>query len=93
MGSYLCLKYFGMNVLEIKNDLLRLLVETNDAALLDMVRNYFKILKKEPVSTEEIEAQELRMIEIGLEQIEKGKVLSNEDARQRIKEFLREKQA
>lgn|GEM_PF-1121141 len=82
-----------MNVLEIKNDLLRLLVETNDAALLDMVRNYFKILKKEPVSTEEIEAQELRMIEIGLEQIEKGKVLSNEDARQRIKEFLREKQA
>jgi len=82
-----------MNVLEIKNDLLRLLVETNDAALLDMVRNYFKILKKEPVSKEEIDAQELRMIEIGLEQIEKGKVLSNEDARQRIKEFLREKQA
>jgi hypothetical protein len=82
-----------MNVLEIKNDLLRLLVETNDAALLDMVRNYFKILKKELVSKEEIDAQEMRMIEIGLEQIEKGKVLSNEDARQSIKEFLREKQA
>ena len=33
-----------MSVLDIKNDLLRLIVETNDAVLLDAVRNYFKQL-------------------------------------------------
>ena len=36
-----------MNALEIKNDLLKLLVETDDAELLATVRNYFKQLKKE----------------------------------------------
>ncbi len=36
-----------MNVLEIKNDLLKLLVETDDAELLATVRTYFKQLKKE----------------------------------------------
>jgi hypothetical protein len=82
-----------MDTLQIKNDLLRLVVETDDATLLDMVRNYFKILKKEPLSNEKIDAQETRMIELGLQQIEEGKVMSNEVARQRIKEFLRKKQA
>jgi len=33
------------------------------------------------------------MIEIGLEQIEKGIVLSNEEVRHRIKEFLCKKKA
>lgn len=36
-----------MNALEIKNDLLKLLVETDDVELLATVRNYFKQLKKE----------------------------------------------
>jgi hypothetical protein len=48
-----------MSVLDIKNDLLRLIVETNDAVLLDAVRNYFKQLKKEPISQIEIDAQEI----------------------------------
>ena len=81
-----------MNVLDIKNDLLRLVVETDDAVLLDMVRNYFKVLKKEPVTQEEIDAQEKRMIEIGLKQIEKGEVMSHEAARKKIKADLRKKQ-
>ncbi len=77
-----------MSVLDIKNDLLRLVVETDDAALLDLVRNYFKQLKKEPISQIEIDAQENRMIDIGLEQIAQGKVMSNEEARQKIKTDL-----
>lgn len=80
-----------MSVLDIKNDLLRLVVETNDARLLEMVRHYFKILKEEPVSPEEIDAQELRMIEIGLKNIEEGKILSHEEARSRIKTLLKTK--
>ena len=81
-----------MNVLDIKNDLLRLVVETDDAVLLEMVRNYFKVLKKEPVSKEEIDAQENRMIDLGLKQINEGKVMSNEEARKKIKADLRKKQ-
>jgi len=80
-----------MSVLEIKNDLLRLVVETNDAELLDTVRNYFKILKKEPVSQEEIEAQELRMIDLGLAQIDAGKTASNADVSAKIRARLQKK--
>lgn len=77
-----------MDTLQIKNDLLRLVGETDDATLLDMVRNYFKILKKEPLSTESIDVQEARMIEMGLKQIDEGKVMSNEIARQKVNVFL-----
>ncbi len=80
-----------MSVLEIKNDLLRLVVETNDPELLDKVRNYFKILKKEPVSQNEIDEQELRMIEKGLTQVEKGETHSHEEVREKIRSFLHKK--
>jgi len=81
-----------MNVLDIKNDLLRLVVETDDAVLLDSVRKYFKVLKKEPVNQAEITAQEARMINLGLKQLEEGKVMSNEEVRKKIKADLRKKQ-
>ena len=81
-----------MSVLEIKNDLLRLVVETDDADLLDLVRNYFKQLKKEPISQQEIDAQESRMIDIGLQQINDGNIMSHEEARRKIKSQLLKKQ-
>lgn len=80
-----------MSVLEVKNDLLRLVVETNDPELLDKVRNYFKILKEEPVSQNEMDEQELRMIEKGLKQVENGETHSHEDVRQKIRAFLHKK--
>jgi predicted transcriptional regulator len=81
-----------MNTLEIKNDLLRLLMETDDSQVLDKVRRYFKILKKEPVKDAELDAQELAMVEIGLRQIEEGKVISHEEARKKIEEMPRKRQ-
>lgn len=81
-----------MNVLDIKNDLLRLVVETDDAILLDSVRKYFKVLKKEPVNPEEITAQETRMINLGLKQIESGQTISHDEVRKKIKSDLRKKQ-
>jgi predicted transcriptional regulator len=81
-----------MNTLELKNDLLRLLVETDDTQLLDKVRRYFKLLKHEPVSGAILEAQELAMVEVGLEQIENGQVMSHEEARKRIEARLYNKQ-
>lgn len=82
-----------MSVLDIKNDLLRLVVETNDADILDEVQKYFKILKKEPIAEEIIQAQEARMIELGLKQIEEGKVLSHETAKTKILDFFNKKQS
>ncbi|MCB0519153.1 MAG: hypothetical protein H6577_05505 [Lewinellaceae bacterium] len=81
-----------MNTLEIKNDLLRLLTETDDEQLLDKVRCYFKLLKKEPIESEALDAQELAMVETGLQQVENGQVISHEEARKRIEEMLRKRQ-
>lgn len=81
-----------MSALEIKNDLLRLLMETDDTTLLEKVRSYFKILKKEPLTKAALEAQELALAEIGLEQIEKGKVMSHEEVRKKIMARLRKHQ-
>jgi predicted transcriptional regulator len=77
-----------MNTLELKNDLLRLLVETDDTQLLEKVRRYFKLLKHEPVSDAILEAQELAMVEVGLAQIEKGQVMTHEEARKKIEARL-----
>lgn len=81
-----------MNTLELKNDLLRLLVETDDTQLLEKVRRYFKLLKHEPVSEAVLEAQELAMVEVGLTQIENGQVMTHEEARKRIEARLYKKQ-
>ena len=79
-----------MSTLEIKNDLLRLLFETDDKALLEKVRSYFNALKKEETLSEAaMEAREEVLVKIGLEQIEKGQVMSHEDAREKINERLR----
>ncbi len=77
-----------MNTLELKNDLLRLLLETDDTQLLEKVRRYFKLLKHEPVSDAILEAQELAMVEVGLAQIEKGQVMTHEEARKKIEARL-----
>lgn len=81
-----------MNTLELKNDLLRLLMETDDTQLLEKVCRYFKLLKHEPVSNAILEAQELAMVEIGLQQIENGQVMSHEEARKRLEARLYKKQ-
>jgi predicted transcriptional regulator len=81
-----------MNTLEIKNELLRLLTETDDVQLLDKVRCYFKILKQEPVTDAGRDAQFLAEIEIGLQQIERGEVISHDEVKKRIEERLRKRQ-
>lgn len=77
-----------MNTLELKNDLLRLLMETDDTQLLDKVRRYFKLLKHKPVSEAVLEAQELAMVEVGMAQIENGQVMTHDKARKRIEARL-----
>lgn len=81
-----------MSVLEIKHDLFQLIVETNDAVLLGSVRNYFKKLQQETLSSEEMILLENRMLDIGLQQIEEGQTMSHEEARQKIKANLLNKQ-
>lgn len=50
--------------------------------------NFFKTLKKEPISQAEIDAQKKRMIDLRLKQIEEGKIMSHAEARKRIKPKL-----
>lgn len=74
-----------MNVLEIKHDLLQMLVDTNDEKLLEKVRLYFKSLTDKPLSQQALEIQEDAMTEIGLKQVENEQVMSNEEAREKIR--------
>lgn len=77
-----------MSALEIKNDLLRLMFETNDVSLLTEVHRYFKKLRNEPFTKEELEALEDKLIEVGMKQIKNGQVISNEEVRRKINERL-----
>ena len=81
-----------MSVLDLKNDLMRLLVETNDPLLLEKVRMYFKNLKEASFSEEEMAAQKERMIDEGLKQIEEGNIMTHEEARKKINEHLKRNQ-
>ena len=65
-----------------KYHLIRHLLKIEDEAV---------ISKMEELVVKEIDAQEMRMIELGLKQIEEGKVMSNKSAHQKIKEFLDKK--
>ena len=51
-----------MNALEIKNDLLRLLVETDDVELLVTFRNYFKQLKTDKTTKSSEETTLIKQI-------------------------------
>ena len=80
-----------MSVLQIKNELLRLLTETDDPQLLEKVKAYFQNLKEESSSKGddglETKASKLTVKELNaqIEEAEKQEGKSYEDFRKRYK--------
>ena len=72
-----------MSVLQIKNELLRLLTETDDSQLLEKVKAYFQNLKEESSSKGDdgLEAKASKLTVI--EEAEKGEGHSYEDFKKR----------
>jgi hypothetical protein len=82
----------NMNVAEIKSDLHRMVVETDDMNLLEKVRKIFAILKTDTVDwADMLTPEQMRMIEKGLDDIEKGNFVSDEDVRSGVDSILKRK--
>lgn len=81
-----------MNVAEIKSDIHRMVVETDDMNLLEKVRKIFAILKTDAADwADMLTPEQIRMIEKGLDDIEKGNFVSDEDVRSGVDKILKRK--
>jgi predicted transcriptional regulator len=78
-----------MSTADLKNDLIKVIVNTDDVSFLRQIRDFFK---KHQVTTDwwdEISDYEKEMIEIGAKEIEEGKVVPHEEVRAEINKMLR----
>lgn len=77
-----------MSAAELKNDLIKVIINTEDVTFLQKVKDFFK---KQQVNTDwwdEISENEKEMIELGLKDIEEGNVVAHEDLRAEINKML-----
>ena len=82
-----------MSAAELKNTLHKLIVETEDINVLVKIKEVFFALKSDKVDWADlISDQEKKMIETGLEQADQGTLISHEQVRNRIDEWIKTKQ-
>lgn len=78
-----------MNTAELKSDLHRLIVETNDINVLFDIRQYFLKLKAKDVDWWDlISTEQKESIQKGIEQLEKGEGLAHQKVRQKVNKLL-----
>ena len=79
-----------MNTIELKETLHQFISETNDMNILNKIKAFFQEVKD---STNEIELTpyEEKLVAIGMQQIEEGRIMPHHEARQKIKQLLKEK--
>ena len=81
-------KYLSMNVAEIKNDLHRMVVETNDAAILEQIAILFASLRAEKNWWDTITEQEKALIEKGRQDMAEGKTVPRSEVREQVRQIL-----
>jgi predicted transcriptional regulator len=75
---------------EIKNSLHELIVETNDIDILTQMKAYFRQLKAKNVDWwDSIDDASKEAIETGIKQADEGNLVSHQNARKRIDNFLK----
>lgn len=77
-----------MNVAELKNDLIKAIVNTDDVAFLKQVRDYFKTHHRTNDWWDEISEEEKQLIKAGMKDIEAGNIVSHDEVRVEIKKIL-----
>ena len=77
-----------MSVLELKNNLLRMVVETDDPLLLKQVIAIFATLRQEKDWWDLISEAEKQKIELGMKQAAEGKTVSHEVVRAEVQKIL-----
>lgn len=77
-----------MSALELKNDILKLVAETDDLNILNQVQAYFKSLKNNTNWWTEISKKEKNLITIGQQQLANGHGISHEQVRYKVNQLL-----
>ena len=77
-----------MNTLELKNNLHRMVVETDDAAVLEQITLLFSALRDEKSLWDSISEAEKKQIQKGLEDLRSGRIKSNEEVRAKVRSIL-----
>lgn len=77
-----------MNTLELKNNLHRMVVETDDAAILEQITVLFSALRNEKSLWDSISEAEKKQIQKGLEDLRSGRIKSNEEVRAKVRSIL-----
>lgn len=79
-----------MSTAEIKSDLHKLIVETEDLEILIKIKEYFSLLKFQKTDWwNDLEEKEQQNILKGIEQLEKGQLISHEDVRTQVEKILK----
>ena len=77
-----------MSALELKNNLLRMVIETDDPLLLKQVIALFATLRQEKDWWDLLSDAEKQKIELGMRQAAEGKIVSHEVVRAEVRQLL-----
>jgi len=77
-----------MTILEIKNDLHRMVVETEDPEILEQIALLFAALRQEKSLWDKLSEGEKQQIQKGLKDIREGRVKSHEEVRAKVQTIL-----
>ncbi len=77
-----------MSALELKNNLLRMVIETDDPLLLKQLIAIFATMRQEKDWWDLISEEEKQKIELGMQQAADGKTVSHEAVRMEVYKIL-----
>jgi hypothetical protein len=86
------LNYIKMSVAELKNDLHKMVVETDDLFALQQIKQYFQSLIDDKYDWwNDLTVTQQKLVQQGNEDLEKGKIISNQAMRNKIDRFFEDK--
>lgn len=77
-----------MSASDIKLNLLKLILETEDTEILEELTAYFRALRSKSDWWKEISDKEKALVKIGLDQLEKGEGIPYENIRDKARQLL-----
>ena len=80
-----------MSAAELKSDLHKYIVETDDLAVLQQVKALFEQLSQAADGESTLSPKEERMLQIGIDQADKGALIPNEEVRAEINQWIKAK--
>lgn len=85
---YVCRKNRIMSASDVKLNLLKLILETEDTEVLEELTAYFRALRSKSDWWKEISEKEKALVKIGLDQLEKGEGIAYESVKEKARQLL-----